>query len=73
METVKILEKPDSISWEYDEEADVLYLSVGAPMPAISVDLGEGLVARYNEEKRQVVGLTVLGFRERLVKGLSES
>ncbi len=73
METLKILEKPDSITWEYDEEADVLYLSMGAPQPAISVDLGDGLVARYNQEKRLVVGLTVLGFRERLVKSLSET
>jgi hypothetical protein len=42
-------------------------------MPAISVDLGDGLIARYNEEQRQVVGLTVLGFRERLLKGLPKS
>ncbi|MCI0408655.1 MAG: DUF2283 domain-containing protein [Acidobacteria bacterium] len=73
METLKILEKPDSITWEYDEEADVLYLSMGAPQPAISLDLGDGLVARYDEQKRQVVGLTILGFRERLVKSLAES
>ncbi|MGH7572353.1 MAG: DUF2283 domain-containing protein [Gemmatimonadota bacterium] len=72
METLKILEKPDSITWEYDEEADVLYLSMGAPQPAISLDLGDGLVARYDEQKRQVVGLTILGFRERLVKSLPE-
>lgn len=73
METLKILEKPASITWEYDEEADVLYLSMGAPQPAVSLDLGDGLVARYDEQKRQVVGLTILGFRERLVKSLSKS
>lgn len=73
METLKILEKPASITWEYDEEADVLYLSMGAPQPAVSLDLGDGLVARYDEQKRQVVGLTILGFRERLVKSLPQS
>ena len=73
METLKILEKPASITWEYDEEADVLYLSMGAPQPAVSLDLEDGLVARYDEQKRQVVGLTILGFRERLVKSLSMS
>ena len=52
METLKILERPDSITWEYDQEADVLYLSVGAPESALSLDLGDGLVARYNEKKR---------------------
>lgn len=73
METLKILEKPASITWEYDDEADVLYFSMGAPQPAVSLDLGDGLVARYDEQKRQVVGLTILGFRERLVKSLSMS
>ena len=71
MEALKILEKPASISWDYDEEADVLYLSVGEPRPAVSVDLGEGIVARYDEKQNEVVGLTVLGLRARLVKGLS--
>ncbi len=34
MEAVKILEKPTEITWHYDEEADVLYLSVGEAKPA---------------------------------------
>ena len=73
METLKILEKPASITWEYDEEADVLYLCMGEPQPAVSLDLGDGLVARYDEQKQRVVGLTILGFRERLVRSLSKS
>lgn len=73
METLKILEKPGSITWEYDEGADVLYLSMGEPQPAVSLDLGDGLVARFDEQKRQVVGLTILGFRQRLVESLSKS
>lgn len=73
MEALKILEKPASISWDYDEEADVLYLSVGEPRPAVSIDLGEGLVARYDEKQKEVVGLTVLGLRSRLIRGLSFS
>jgi len=35
MEAVKILEKPTAITWDYDEEADVLYLSTGEPQPAV--------------------------------------
>lgn len=72
MEALKILEQPDSITWDYDEDADVLYLSVGEPQPAVSVDLGEGIIARYDQERREVVGLTVLGLRERLLRGLQE-
>jgi uncharacterized protein YuzE len=71
MEALKILEKPNSISWEYDEDADVLYLSLGEPRPAVSVDLGEGIIARYDEGEKEVVGLTVLGLRSRLLKGLA--
>jgi len=37
METVKILEKPTTINWDYDEEADVLYLSIGEPQPAVGM------------------------------------
>jgi len=70
METLKILEKPGEISWEYDEEADVLYLSVGEPRPALGVDIGEGVVLRFDEEREEVVGLTLRGLRTRLLEGL---
>ena len=55
MEALKILEKPDSLHWDYDEEADVLYLSIGKPTPAVGVDIGEGVVVRYDETKKQIV------------------
>lgn len=71
MDALKILERRDALSWEYDEEADVLYLSIGEPRPSVSVDLGEGMVARYDEGENEVVGLTVIGFRDRLLKGLA--
>ena len=73
METVKILEKPDSLSWDYDEEADVLYLSVGEPRPAVGVDIGEGVILRYDENRKEVVGLTLVGLRARLVKELQRN
>ncbi|MFQ5902302.1 MAG: DUF2283 domain-containing protein [Candidatus Binatia bacterium] len=70
MEAVKILERGQKIDWEYDEEADVLYLSIGKPRKAAGVDIGQGVVVRYDERKREVVGLTVLGVRTRLLEGL---
>ena len=73
MEVLKILDKPDTIEWEYDEEADVLYLSVGTPKPAVGVDIGEGVVVRYDEVNNEVIGLTVLGLRERVIKEIAES
>ena len=43
MEALKILEGKPSLNWEYDEEADVLYISVGKPRSAVGVDIGEGV------------------------------
>ena len=72
MEAIKILERGQTIDWEYDEEADVLYLSIGEPKKAVGVDIGQGVVVRYDEKKREVVGLTVLGVRARLLELLRE-
>ncbi|MGQ9626251.1 MAG: DUF2283 domain-containing protein [Anaerolineae bacterium] len=71
METLKILERPTAITWEYDEEADVLYLSIGEPRPAVGLDLGEGVIVRYDETEEEVVGLTLIGLQARLLKALA--
>jgi hypothetical protein len=70
---VTILGPSPSITGEYDEEADVLYLSVGDPRPAVGIDIGDGLVRRYDETKQELVGLTVIGLRERLRRGLGDA
>ena len=70
METIKILEKKENLNWEYDEEADVLYISIGEPRKAVGVDIGEGAIIRYIEETGEVVGLTLLGVKERLLASL---
>jgi len=72
MEAVKILEKKERVDWDYDEEADVLYLSIGKPRKAVGIDIGDGVVVRYDEKKREVVGFTILGVRARLVESLQE-
>lgn len=71
MEALTILEKSDNIEWDYDEEADVLYISIGKPRPALGIDIGEGVVLRYDEARREVIGLTVMGVRHRLLEVLS--
>ncbi|MBI2871471.1 MAG: DUF2283 domain-containing protein [Candidatus Omnitrophica bacterium] len=70
MEALRILEGKRSLNWEYDEEADVLYISVGKPRPAVGVDIGEGVIVRYDQKKKEVVGLTIIGFRKRTLQGL---
>jgi len=67
MEAVRLFEKKDvPLEWEYDEEADTLYISFGAPKPATGGDVGEGVIVRYDESAREVVGLTIIGVGRRL-------
>jgi uncharacterized protein YuzE len=73
METMTILEQPTTLNWDYDEEADILYLSVGEPRPAVGIDIGEGLIVRFDEDRQAVVGLTVIGLRARTLNALSEA
>jgi uncharacterized protein YuzE len=68
MDTLKILQASDQANWDYDNEADVLYLSVGKPRPAVGIDIGNGVVLRYDEGTQEVVGLTVIGLRAKLAK-----
>ena len=67
MEAVKLFERKDvPLDWEYDGEADTLYLSFGKPKPAIGIDIGQGVVIRYDEKAHEVVGLTIVGVGRRL-------
>jgi uncharacterized protein YuzE len=59
MEAVKLFEKRDvPVDWEYDGEAETLYISFGLPKPATGIDAGEGVIIRCDEHAREVVGLT---------------
>jgi uncharacterized protein YuzE len=73
MATPRILKQQTGITWDYDEEADVLYLSMGPPRPALGVDIGDGTILRYDETREEVVGLTVVGVKSRLTRSLEES
>ena len=66
METILKLRDTDCVTWDYDEEADVLYISFGEPRAALALDLGEGVLVRYQEEDGLMVGITIIGAREML-------
>jgi uncharacterized protein YuzE len=73
MEAIRILDKKENLNWEYDEEADVLYISIGEPEKAVGVDIGEGAIVRYKEDTGEVVGLTLIGMKERLLISLKKN
>ena len=70
MEKIKLFTKDKKIDWDYDEEADVLYISFGNPQKAVGIDMGEGMILRYSEKMGEVVGLTVYGIRDQLFNEL---
>ena len=67
MEPLKLIE-PDKITTSYDKETDVLYISFGTPKPSLSLDLGEGLLARYLDETGEITGFTILGLSRLITK-----
>ena len=73
METLKILEKKENLNWRYDEEADVLYISIGQPTEALSLDVGEGVIVRYRQDTGELVGLTIIGVKERSLTALTSA
>ena len=52
----------NKIQFHYDREADVLYLSVGKPQRAKTVEMGEDFVLRLNPKTGEVVGMTIVDF-----------
>ncbi len=60
METLNISERKENINWDYDAEADVLYLSFGNPQNAEGVDIGDGTIVRVQTDSREIVGVTIL-------------
>lgn len=58
------------MNWGYDAEADILYVCVGKTGSAVGVDLGGGIIARYDGVHEEVVGITLIGLRARLLSEL---
>lgn len=67
-----LTESTANARWNYDEEADILYISAGEPKPADSVDVEGGTLVRYDRDHKQIVGVTIVGLRSRLQKVLEE-
>ena len=70
METLNISEKKNKIKWDYDAEADVLYISFGNPSNAEGVDIGEGTIIRINTVSKEITGITLLNPLHRTLTSL---
>ena len=67
MEVLK-MKKPKQVTWDYDRKADTLYIYFGEPRPALTLDLGGGILARYLEKTKEFVGFTIIGVSQ-IIKG----
>ena len=52
------------ISIAYDKSGDVLYMSFGKPVKAVSEEIDDGIFARYGK-KKQLVGFTIINFSKK--------
>jgi uncharacterized protein YuzE len=57
--------KLDNLSIEYDPEADVLYVSVGQPRPAITIEDRDGVLIRKDPSSGKPIAVTVLNYESR--------
>lgn len=50
---------------DYDDEADILYLWVDEPQPAITYETSQGHHVQLNPETREFVGVAIMDYRSR--------
>ena len=54
----------DRLKIVYDREADVLYVTKGAPEHTDYVEYTEDVILRFHPETKQLVGFTLIDFSE---------
>lgn len=59
------------LSFSYDKNGDVLYLSIGKPREAVCVEEPDDILVRVDPKTKEVVGLTVLNFSKHFAGGRS--
>lgn len=59
----------DQLTFQYDREADILYLNTVAPYPEQeSQEMADEIIARFNPKTGQVESLEILFFSTRLLR-----
>ena len=70
MEALKISERKENLQWDYDAEADVLYISIGKPVKAEGIDIGKGTIVRIDPTSNEIVGFTIINPLSRTLQEL---
>ena len=56
------------INYDYDEDDDILYLSIGKPKPSITTEVEEGILIRKDINTGKIIGVTILDYMDRVNK-----
>ena len=73
MDALNIIEAGRRLDWQYDQDADVLYILADSPQSSLGVDIGEGVIVRYDEARGEVTGITIVGLRDKMTRELSST
>ena len=73
MDALNIIEAGRRLDWQYDQDADVLYILADTPQSSLGVDIGEGVIVRYDEARGEVTGITIVGLRDKMARELSST
>ena len=71
METLKMIGSKKNLNWDYDSEADVLYLTFGDPQVAEGIDINDGTIVRVNSVTGEICGITILNPLKRTIKSFN--
>ncbi len=55
----------EKLRFWFDEEGDILDISIGKPKKAISKGVGDDILVRVSPKTNKVVGFTILNFTRR--------
>ena len=58
----------EKLTFYYDEEGDILEISTGKPKDAISTEIGDDILERFDAKTKKIVGFTILNFKKRFTK-----
>jgi len=67
--THKVVPIGEKFQYDYDQEADCLYISFGEPRPCLGKEK-DGLILRFDINTDEFVGVTITSFKKKLAKVL---
>jgi uncharacterized protein YuzE len=65
--------RPEVKKIRYDSKSDVLYISCGKRRPGIALEVRAGDLVRIDPYTDEVVGITIMNFRERYMSSASNN